>query len=212
MKTRLLLLPLFLLAGALPSRASLIYSGVQNISIPVTPPAVGLEGVYLNIATGATASAFPADWATAPWINPFFGGVDIANSDLLRPIITGTDQILNLAPGTVIDHAGNFVAGESGSSTHVGAAANQFQLGTPGLIGLTFQSTIGGPQYYGWIRLAASGTGPGSIVDWAYESTAGTAVRAGVSVAAAAVPEPGTALAGLAMGLVALTRRSRARS
>lgn len=208
MKTRFLLLPLLLLAATVPSRAALIYSGVQNVPIPVNPPAVGLEGVYLNIATGATTGAFPLDWSTAPWINPFFGGVNIANSALLRPIITGTDQILNLALGTTIDGTSNFVAGESGSAAHIGPAANQFQLGIPGLIGLTFQTTVGGPSFYGWIRLAANNTGPGTIVDWAYESTPGTAVRAGV---AAAVPEPGSALAGMVVGLVALTRRNRPR-
>ena len=170
-------LPLIAFAGM--ARAAIVYSGLQNIPIPVSPPAVGLEGVYLNLATGATANAFPADWATAPWINPFFGGVDIANSALLRPVITGADQIVNLAAGTVINGGSNFVLGESGSSTHVGAAANQFQLGTPGLIGITFKTTVGGPDLFGWIRITARNAAPGAIVDWAYESTPGVGIAAG---------------------------------
>jgi hypothetical protein len=203
MKTRFLLLPLLILAAAFPSRAALIYSGVQNVPIPIEPPPVGLEGVYLQLPSGTTTGAFPPDWNTAPWINPFFGGVDIANSPLLRPVITGTDQIQNLAFGTPINVTSNFVSGESGSSTHVGPAANQFQLGTPGLIGLTFKTTASGPDQYGWIRMTASNTGPGAIVDWAYESTPGVGVFAGV------IPEPGTALYGLALCAVSAWRRRR---
>lgn len=53
-----------------------------------------------------------------PWFNPFFGGVFIANGDLLRPVITGTDQVVNLAAGTMIGATSNFVVGESGSTCY----------------------------------------------------------------------------------------------
>ena len=155
----LLLLPCLAFASA--ARAALVYSGVQNLPIPAT-----LDGTYLRLTDGAVSGTFPASWATAPWLNPFFGGVDIANSPLLRPIITGTDQILNLAVGTVISSASNFVAGESGSSTHVGAGAGQFALGTAGLLGFAFRPTAADPVSYGWLRLIVNNTGPGSIVDW----------------------------------------------
>jgi hypothetical protein len=181
MKTRILLL-LLLLVAATSSQAVVVYSGVQNIPIPQT-----LDGVYLRISDGAVSGSFPADWNSEPWLNPFFGGVYIGSSDLFRPIVTGADQILNITPGTLIDSMGNFAAGESGSSTHVGAAANQFQIGMPGLIGLAFQTTVGGPEYYGWLRMTIDNTGNGSIVDWAYDSTAGTAIQAGATTAT--VPE-----------------------
>ena len=198
-----------LVASAGMAHAAIVYSGVQNIPIPVSPPPVGLEGVYLNIATGATTTAFPADWATAPWINPFFGGVNIANSALLRPVITGADQIVNLAPGTVINGGSNFVLGESGSATHIGAAANQFQLGTQGLIGLTFKTTAAGPDLFGWIRINARNAASGTIVDWAYESTPGVGIAAGQITA---VPELAWDSRFLLLGILGFCLLSRSRT
>jgi hypothetical protein len=195
------LLLLLLLASALPSaRASLIYSGIQNVPIPLT-----FDGVFLRLDTGATSLTAPADFSTAPWINPFFGGVGIANGLLLRPIVTGADQVLNLAPGTAVDANGNFVGGASGSSTHVGLGLGQFALETPGYLGVAFQTSVGGPEFYGWIQLSLDNDAPGRIIDWAYDNVSGTPVRVG----ATSVPEPGTALAGLAVGLLALARRTR---
>jgi len=161
----------FLLAAALlmltPSaQCAVIYSGLQNIAIPLT-----LDGVYLNVITGATSSTQPADWNTAPWINPFFGGVYISNDSLLRPAVTGADQVLNLPGGTLIGSASNFVAGESGSTTHIGAAPNQFQLGVPGYLGFTFQPTVGGSAYYGWANVTFNNSGAGSINSYAYDDT-----------------------------------------
>lgn len=210
MKTKLLFPSLIAFASALTgsaSHAALMYSGVQNVAIPFDLPA-GLDGVYLRLSDGATSVTYPANWNTEPWINPFFGGVYVANSDYLRPVITGTDQIMNLSVGTVIGLGSNFVAGESGSTSHVGVAANQFQIGTPGLLGFAFKTNIAGPDYYGWLRMTVKNTAgqTGTIVDWAYESTAGISVMAGVNV----VPEAGTAIFGLACAAVGLCRRRRA--
>jgi hypothetical protein len=204
MKKRILL-PLLFIAAVGSSQAALMYSGVQNVPIPVSPPLVGLEGVYLRLSDGAVTSSFPADWSTAPWINPFFGGTDIASSDFLRPVITGADRVLNLAVGTVVDGTGNFASGANGSSTHIGAAVDQFQMGTPGVIGVAFKTALAGPDYYGWIRMMANNTGTGSIVDWAYETTPGIGVQAGV------VPEPASAAVALllALPLACLLARSR---
>ena len=203
MKSLLLSGCLASLAGVIfpcAARAALMYSGMQNVAVPLT-----LDGVSLRLSDGTVSGAFPANWNTEPWLNPFFGGVDIANSPLLRPVITGADQIVNLAPGTVIGSGSGFAAGESGSSTHVGAAANQFQSGTPGLIGFVFETTAGGPDYYGWLRMTVSNTGPGSIADWAYESTAGAPVQAGIT----AVPEPAALAVGLLCLGAAMLRRRR---
>ena len=202
MKTRLLLSTLLALATASASHAAIVWSGTMNVPVPFT-----FDGVYLNPFTGATAATQPTDWNAAPWLNPFFGGVDIGSDALLRPVITGADQVVNLGVGETISAASTFAAGESGSTTHVGAAANQFHLGTPGYLGFAFEPALGGATYYGWAQLTISNTGAGTLHDWAYENAAGTAIRVG----AVAVPEPGTALFGLALLGTALTRRVRRR-
>jgi PEP-CTERM motif len=196
-----LILPCLLahLFSVQPGRAMIVYSGIQDLPIPLNS-----EGAYLQIHSGATAAAFPLDWATAPWINPFFGGVYIGNSPLRRPVITGTDQVINLAPGVSIGGGSNFVSGESGSTTHVGAGAGQFALNVPGYLGFTFAPTVGGPDHYGWLQIEIHNTGPGKIISWAYEDTPGASIEAGAPV----VPEPGS-LALLALAGAGLTLRRR---
>lgn len=129
------------------ARGAVIYSGVQNLGVPQSP-----DGLYLNVYSGATAGAQPGSWNTAPWLNPFFGGVYIATDDLFLPVITGADQIVNLAAGTMIDVSSTFATAESGSTTHVGGGPLQFQLATPGYMGFAFRQTVAGP---GVLRMAA---------------------------------------------------------
>lgn len=204
MKRRLL----FFLSVSLPfaisaSHAAIVYSGVQNVAIPQD-----FGGVYLNIVSGATASSQPGTWNAGSWVNPFFGGVGIGNSALLFPVVTGTDQIVKLAGGAIIDSASNFVLGESGSSTHVGPAANQFQIGSAGLMGFKWRLPGGGSDYYGWLRLEVNNVGAGKIIDWAYENAAGAGIQAGAG-ALTPVPEPGAALIGFALLGVGIARRCR---
>ena len=73
--------------------------------------------------------------------------------------------------------------------------------GTPTYIGVRLD--IGGMDHYGWIGLTNNGGGSISVFAWGYETTANTAIGAGV-------PSPG-ALGALAIGAVGLLgRRTRA--
>ncbi|MBL9130647.1 MAG: PEP-CTERM sorting domain-containing protein [Verrucomicrobiaceae bacterium] len=172
---------------ALSAPAAVIYSGPQNIAIPFDP-----EGVYVNVFTNAVSYGYPGDFDTAPWINPYFGGACIWTGPLIRPIVTSTlgagdDQIVNLSYGTIVDHLSTFTTGFGGDGfnvsgeTHVGSAINQFQLGTQGYIAYEFEPTVGGPSYFGVMRITVDSFGGATIHDWFYESVASMAI---------AVPEP----------------------
>ena len=104
----MLLCALPLLAEPPAAHGSIVYPGLLDIAIPLN-----LDGIYVNPYTGATSTTLPADWNTAPWLNPFFGGVYLGNDALLRPVITGVDQVVNVAFNALIDGTGNFVADES---------------------------------------------------------------------------------------------------
>jgi hypothetical protein len=181
-----LLLIAALMLAAVPARAgvpvNVIYSGLQNLSIPQS-----LGGLYLDVVSGTTS---------------------IGSSDLLRPNITGSSQVLNLAVSTVIDSSRTYAAAESGSTTHVGAGGTQFQLGAQGLLGFVMQKTTGGPLFYGWMRIIIDNTGSGTLMDWAYEDNAGNSIPAGFT-GTTTVPEPGRAVL-LLLGLMgAVVRRRR---
>ena len=171
------LLALHLLVfAAMPAGAAVVYSSTLNLPVPFS-----FSGIYLNPATGSTSP----NEATDPMVNLFFGGVGIGSNALLRPMVSGIDRVANLMAGTVIDDAGNFVLGANGSSTHVGAGSDQFQIGTPGNLGFAMQTTNGGPTYYGWMQVVINNAGAGTVIDWAYENQTGVAITVG------AVPEAG---------------------
>jgi hypothetical protein len=165
------LLPLF---AMMPAAAAVVYSGPRNLSVTYD-----FGGLYLNPATGSTTP----NEAIEPMINLFFGGVGIGTNDLLRPVISGGDQVANLATGAMVDGNNGFAVGYNGSSSHVGPALDQYQIGIPGNLGFAMQTTLGGPTYYGWMQVVINNTGAGTVVDWAYENTSDTAIAVG------AIPE-----------------------
>ncbi|MFM2168784.1 MAG: hypothetical protein RIS79_3155 [Verrucomicrobiota bacterium] len=169
------------------AQSAVVYSGIQNLSV-----SQDFGGLYLNVTLpgfSTNGGTEPASWASAPWINPFFGGVSIGNSALLRPNTDGAGRDLKVAIGTVIDSSRTYATGEAGSTTHVGAGADQFQLGAQGLLAFVMQETIGGPNLYGWMRVIIKNTGAGTIVDWAYENS-GASIQAGQFNATQLIPEP----------------------
>ena len=196
----------FLLPFLIPhsAQSAVVYSGIQNLSVPQD-----LGGLYLNVTLpGFTTNGGtePGSWATAPWINPFFGGVSIGNSDLLRPNTDGAGRDLKVAIGSIVNNTLDFASGEAGSTTHVGAGADQFQLGAQGLLAFEMQETVGGPNRYGWMRIVINNTGVGTIVDWAYDTTASSIIAGWTGTVL--IPEPSRMLL-LLGGMQALVLRRR---
>jgi hypothetical protein len=190
----------FLLLVAAPAQAIIIF-----YDSPIPIPLDG-NGVYLNLFSNATTGSEPGSFDTAPWINPFQGGVYVATSALICPVIVGADQIVNLASGTMIDATQTYAPpAPSGSASHMGGSAGQFRPNTPGYIGFKMQASPTSDTYYGWMSVSFNNTGSGSILSYAYESTAGTGIVAG----ATAVPEPSRAVLLLLASVGLLLRRKR---
>lgn len=207
------ILPLLLLAS--PLSAAVVYSGSMDLQIPVAGDE-GLEGVYVNIATGATAVVWPDDFDESPWINLTVGGYGIFNSEVVQPrgVKGGTDydpeqqsdHYLNLSAGTILGPSGGFLESAWGSQYHMGTSGDpgKFVPGESGFIGFAFQYAPGGETHYGWLRFTPE-NGVGTLIDWAYND------EAGESIAVGAIPEPSAALLSfVAAGAIAMRRRLRA--
>ena len=191
-----------LLSLVSPTQGAVVYSGIQDLTVPNT-----IDGLYLNVATGGSTGTYPGDpaWNSNPYFNPFYGGVAIATSDLFLPVIMGASQVVNVAYNSLIDATQTYALGENGSSTHVGSDPGQFTLGTEGYVGFKFQATTGGPILFGWSRVVYSNTGSGMVRDWAYSDVAGQGIFAGTLTV---VPEPSRALL-LATGMLLVGWRRR---
>lgn len=180
------------------ANANIVHSGAVNIVIPDN-----IDGVYMNVVTGATGNL---GGSVPGWdINPY--SAVPGEFHLWGPTTTtwlSTSGAIggpyNLPGGTPIGPGGTFF--RPGGGTNI---LPQMNLNSSNnLLGFQFANEAnGGATHYGWMRVefGASG-GIRSIVEYAYEDVAGTAIGAGV------VPAPG-ALALFGLAGVACARRQR---
>jgi autotransporter-associated beta strand protein len=154
--------------------AEIIYSGPMNLPIPQD-----FAGVFIRLTDPAGVVPSSQGWH----LNPFFGGLGIANSPDFQPVRVGTgseDPILALAVGTSIGSSSTFSSGWGGSgaeddSGHLGPGASQFTADQTGYMG--FRLLREGVASYGWIRLnLTANEATGRILDWAYDSTGNSIV------------------------------------
>lgn len=205
-------------AFAQNAEAQIVYSGPVNIQIPLTT-----AGIYINVVTGVSNTS---PGAVPGWdINPFsgtnlswFGTATLAQTGFVRGGGTSATLVDNLALATLVSATTpgtpNYTANNSGASESSGATA--FVLNSSNnYVGFRFLNEGTGLVTYGWLQVSvgASFTDPArSIIGWAYE-TSGAGIAVG-DTGAVAVPEPGTYLAGLAAGALALRawRRRKAQA
>lgn len=184
----------------------IVYSGLQNISIPT-----GLDGVYLKLEP---LDSGPSEGSVPGWdLNPYFGGAAfLFSSSSFTPARAGnldTDRILAFDAGDLINgSSGSFVSGPGGSSTHLGVNDDQFFIGTPSYLGFQFQPDGSTGTVFGWMKVTLTNNLAGALIhDWAYESSGGSIIAG-----ATAIPEPGTVtllLGGISMLVVYAIKRKR---
>jgi len=153
--------------------SEIVFSGARNIAIPTN-----FDGVYINIGNGQFGSSPVSGWD----LNPFFGGLFIANSPNFQPARIGDyceDAIIRLAPTSVI--GGNLTyssdwggSGAEGGQGHLGSGPLQFADGKSGYFGFKLVSEEADPLY-GWMQVVLTENGAnGRIQSWAYENSGGS--------------------------------------
>jgi hypothetical protein len=193
------------MGAAAAANAAVVYSGVINFAC-----AIDFDGCYINVETNTLTNgpgAGAPGWDVNPYRATTGSGMNFYGSTGggMVSAAAGTGSAIQLAAGTSIGAVSNF---SSATSTIVfGSAAGNWQYGTNNLVGFRFVAAAG-TTHYGWMRFLM-GSQPASgnlvtrtVVDFGYESVAGTSILAG-----AGIPAPGAlALLGVA-GLAGARRR-----
>ncbi len=185
-------------ATAPRAQADVIYSGPLALAVPNN-----IGGIYLDLVTGQTATAF----FTGYDINPYSSSgtlrlLPATGSGLVAPTTAGPASALTF---------GAFI-GSTDIFTTSSVATNFLVTGTE-YLGLKFVNTTTSAVNYGWIQFQTTATTgfPATILGYAYENTGG-AITAGQVVA---VPEPSTTMAlglgALSLGAAGVRRWRKAR-
>jgi hypothetical protein len=193
-----------LFLAASQAQAVPVSSGVVNIAIPAN-----VDGVYLNVLTGATGISGPATfgWDVNPYGSTglsFFATAAMttnANGGYVGSAGPG-GAITRLTLGTSIGAGSTFIGGATSP------AASTWNLNSSdNYVGFRFLNENNSQVHYGYMQIAlGANTFTGrSIVGYVYENVAGASITV--------MPEPGTdALMGLGMAglMVAVRRRKQA--
>jgi hypothetical protein len=186
----------------LAALAPAAHAQVITYSGPPIPITQNIDGLYLNVVTGANANGTVAGWD----INIYSNNTSIAFwSPTGGGYLGSGTEVSLLAPGTSVGPADTFLTVPNIGG---GYTAPAFAAGATGFFGFRFINEAGGTTHYGYAELQAGGNAgfPAAILSYAFELTPNTAI--------AVVPEPGTyamMLAGLAaVGGLAARRRKTA--
>lgn len=204
------------LAAAPAAQAVIIHSGPVNLAIPNTT-----AGLYVNVVNGTSYSGpdtFPA--LPGPGANYDFNVFGSSTWSLFSSATAG--QSAPALPGTSRGYVAATAAGAASSLSFGALISNGsvFNTGTPSgsvlttgapaIFGFRFRnegsdlsSAADDTVHFGWARVILTAGVPGTLVDYAFESTPLLGIQAGV------VPEPGSwaLMAGGLLGVACWLRR-----
>ena len=197
------------------AQAIIVYSGAVNLAIPNTT-----AGLYVNVLNGSSFSGpgtFPV--LGGPGANFDFNVFGSTAWTLFSPTSSGqsapavpttsrgyvaattTGAASSLAFGTLIGGSSIFNTGSP--------SASALSTGAPVIFGFRFRNegadlttAADDTVHFGWARVQLTAGTPGTLIDYAFESTPLTGIQAGV------VPEPGTWLL-MGLGVAGLLARRR---
>jgi hypothetical protein len=146
-----------------PAEAAVVYSGIQNKQVSGTNYATvdfdggGYEFTFIHMTTGGNHSQY------------VFAAAQLS--------FAGTGNLPNrLVDGDMVD-SNSIVNTESSAIIATGGGKGNF-LGTSGYLGVRF--VIDTNSHYGWIQFkSTTDASVGTIIDWAYEDTPDTPIKAG---------------------------------
>jgi hypothetical protein len=202
------------LMSAQRADAAVVYSGLENISVPTTN---GTGGIYLDLTKpgsffiptkGGGGAAEGLNTVLPGWDVNFYRGSATFTNALRWYYNGGALAAFNGAHHVAALGAGVMVDGSSALGTYQNMGPTF--TSTTAFMGVEFFNASNNPLF-GWIRVTGGSTlgFPATIVDWAYEDSG-----AGILTGAGIVPEPSSlalgCLAAGAAGLVAWRKRKAA--
>ena len=144
---------------------------------------ITLTGTYINLTNGANNPSPPSGWN----FNPYSSGGDLdfywsgagLSQNMGVSTGSGSDIYADLAPGTVIGAASNFIR------LHVAGTAPIFCTTGIHILGFQFVNSRHGCRNYGYAFMQTTATTgfPATVLSWSYEDS-GAAITV--------VPEPST--------------------
>jgi hypothetical protein len=209
------------LASSTAASASIIYSGIQNVTANITNQHTNTNSTGRRSGHGRATALVDIDGlgndfkigVGDSFISPGKTGYFkefLSGNGSKRLMLQGNSGVARLSSGAKISTAGRFQEFNTLYAVYDLNYGSWFPGRAPAFAGVEF--TQGGQEHFGWIQLDLSGNfNTLTAISWAYNSVPGAPITAG-DTGQSAVPEPATAaLSVLSAGFLGVLAWRRAR-